>query len=336
LRPLVSLIGTTEDDLLKLDEILVEKVPATEVLKAIGVLFALKLIQSTTAISTSDTSFRHSEPRIPIEADLYHVLYALPSITRVSKALGGSENRSGLQPTDDVVFVLKDMMGDSQVHNAVQMTESERDGYDTETSLDENDEREGVSKTVFDVLLPTTYEARPALVNIGLSTKAEMEKARGIWGRLKSSETAKDGMGLSRADLMRNLVRQRLELPLRASKEDGVDSASQSLTMDEFKIDKRGHSKDSFPVTVPPGDQAEQNLQECRDEVAQQEEVYQASKKQRFNNVDMTSLLPTSVDGTSRAESFTTPIEPADLQSILAAARGKVVQAMRKHMRGSE
>lgn len=325
LRPFLPLLSISKTGSNHISDALLAKVPTEEIVKATGILFALKLMQSTT-LATLEKPSEEAALCIPIEADLFHVVTWLPSIVQKTKALGEWNDWKTLHPIDDVVYILKDMMGvpKDQVAN----------GYNGDISLEEREKAAPGSGTgVFEVLIPTTYEARPALINNCLSTKGEVEKKEGKWGGLRISEAAPSGIGMSRADLMRNLVRQRLELPLRGEKVEGSSPASghSTLSMDPFKSERRGRAKEDLPVIAPPGKQAEDALQECRDDLVQQREAYEAAKKQHLDGVDFASLLPTLQDSTMQSA---TSFGSIDLPAILAEARGKVVHEMRKSMTG--
>jgi hypothetical protein len=322
LRPLLPLLSISTDGTIRLNDTSLHKVPTVEVLKGMGVLFALKLIQSTTSVNV-DISSRRTALRIPIEVDLYYVLALLPLIAQKSKALGDWIESQRLQPIDDVVFILKDMKGELDMEK--------KDGDNSDTSSEESEDATQEKRSgVFEMLVPTTYDARGALINNCLSTKGEIEKKEGTWGRLRTSEAAQDGIGMSRADLMRNLVRQRLDLPLRSGEKE-VTSTANGLVMNPFKIERRGRSKDDVPVMIPPSMKAEDDLQECRDDVVQQRETYEGAKRQRVDGVEFASLLPSLINSTTQTA---TSVGPADLQPILAVARENVVHAMRKSMAG--
>lgn len=116
-----------------------------------------------------------------------------------SKALGIFEGLTKVQPSDDVVYVLHDLFGSCE-------------------NLTSETGKEGV----FQVLAPVEAGIRTPLARNRLSTKGEVERNSEMWGYLNSntnetySEAESGGTRtpLNRSELLYNLIRHRLGLPL--------------------------------------------------------------------------------------------------------------------------
>lgn len=258
--------------------------------------------------------------------------------------------KNAVQPVDDVVYILNELTGDAALQEqlaAVHFVNGGKLG-------DESNDGERVipqeqSGSAFELLAPTGYEARPALIFTQLSTKSQSDRRKRVWGHLRASETAEEGVntfGLSRADLIRNLLKERLELPMRATLKDlepdaEVERASDvhgeehhHLVLEPCKINNRGRAKSKTAVTLPPGRGAEDTLQKCLDEVAEESEVYEKSKRQCLGgSTPWAALMPTERDAKPVHLSLSSTQSPS-LQDILGTARGRVVASLRSSLAG--
>lgn len=262
-------------------------------------------------------------------ADIYHVLLALPVLAESSLAQPEGRFAPGLQPMDDVVFLLRDMSGDATTSG-----EATSDEELSEASSDGEGQaprpRAG-RESVFEVLPPTAYGARPAMVSNVLSTRAERERRGGIWGQVRSTGEEGNTSGMSRAELMHNMLRERLKLPVcdpsgapYMDSAANVSSTSQGmrpdLVMEPAKVEKRGQTKGRERIALPPSREAEEALQECLGRVAACKHRYDGSKKQRLGDA---SLLPTQYDTQGQTA------YPSTTKGILALARQRAVRAIR-------
>jgi hypothetical protein len=136
-------------------------------------LFCLYGFQSTTILTSRDSNpHRESRPRVALEADLFKALLKLPLLVK-DQAL-----------VDEVTFTLRTMLGETR----------------------------GGGESVFDIMLPSHYQARPPLVDNTFSSKGDLERKRKPAGRLIDDETGAI-VSLSKAELGLAMVRQALDMP---------------------------------------------------------------------------------------------------------------------------
>lgn len=195
-----------------------------------GVLFALNVLQATSILGSNDRWTPRCSGRVPIEAgeygrgfrwkgglwakslivylfvliDIYRGLLKLPKLARCGLQ---SKDRSqdGLLPEDDVVFVLRSMLGEKAGDNPSGNTPR--------------------SDGVFDIMSPTLFSARSPIVTNSFTTRAEKDRSERLYGKLREDQSqarSQNGLGearefsLTRAELVHSLLRERLDLPQHA------------------------------------------------------------------------------------------------------------------------
>ena len=231
---------------------------------------------------------------------------------------------------DDVVFLLRDMMSGDATTSGEATSDEELSEASGDGEGQDPGPRPGRT-SVFEVLPPTEEGARPAMVSNILSTRAERERRGRIWGQVRSTGEEGKTSGMSRAELMHNLLRERLKLPVcdpsgapYMDSAGNVSSSSQSmcqdLVMEPAKVEKRGQTKGRERIALPPSRKAEEALQECLGRVAACKHRYDGSKKQRLGDA---GLLPTHHDTQGQTA------YPSTTKGILALARQRAVQAIR-------
>lgn len=333
LRILLPLLGAAEGQKIKVDADQAFTLSSEDTLNACGVVFALRLLQSTTCFTLSDTDFEHHSGRIPIEADLYHVLLAIPSIVRASQKMIEWDNGHGFQPIDEVIYLIKEMTGEiASFYDAANGNIKSS----SEIALDsDEDTTPSRPSSVFDVLAPTSYEARPAPIGNHISTIADVERRKRTWGEL-NREIHQEGaatsttIGMSRADLMRNILRQKLQLPLKSHLES-EGTQNENLSMKATRHGKRSKAIDGLFASLPQDEDAEQILQDSLEKVTKQQDRYESNKKQctfgiHFASMQSAESSPSKMEGAPLAKGSD------ESSSIFAEAKREVFQTIRTSM----
>ena len=233
-----------------------------------------------------------------LPVDLFHILINLPILLVEGEVFPSTPSEDGLQPLDDVIFVLRELTGAN-----VTLAESSVDVQDDLTARSDSAARDNI----FDLLAPTTYNARPATVNNRVATKADMERRRELWGSLDSFDSqGTRSVPLSRADLMRHILKQKM------GKDEG-----QSLRTTQGRDEALNKEKRSAERAL--GERKGQDLLLHQLEfAARKRRAYEDSKAQFLSPSD-TPLL--SVGGAADGAARPLPTDSSDLTKILASAK---------------
>ncbi|PWN31669.1 uncharacterized protein FA14DRAFT_91991 [Meira miltonrushii] len=157
-------------------------------LRACGSVFAMYLLQSTSII---EERYRHTPGngvRLPLEADLLMVLNKLPDLA--GAILQEPIDQDGLRPIDDLIFVIRELQAPSDLGC-----------------------HESVHGSSVDVLLPTQYKARPALISTTFTTRSEVDREGGEYGSIRDLEN-NSTHALNRIEMAHALVRKAIGMPL--------------------------------------------------------------------------------------------------------------------------
>lgn len=182
-------------------------------LRACGGVFAMYLLQSTAII---EERYRHTpgyRVRLPLEADLLLFLNNLPHLS--STFLQHPIDQDGLRPIDDLIFVLRELQAPSNLGA-----------------------HESIHGSSVDVLLPTQYQTRPAIISTKFTTRSEVDREEGEYGSIRDLEK-NTTHSLSRIEMAHTLVRKAIGMPLLSMKpSDNDDDESSKVNRDRYLVHK--------------------------------------------------------------------------------------------------
>lgn len=167
-------------------------------LRACGCVFAMYLLQSTSILEERHRHMPGYGVRLPLEADLLLILNKLPYLA--STFLHEPIDQDGLRPMDDLIFVIRELQAPSDLGC-----------------------RESTHDSSIDILLPTHYKARPALISTNFTTRSEVDREEGEYGSIRDLEN-NSTHSLNRIEMAHTLVRKAVGMPLlsrKSSDEEG-------------------------------------------------------------------------------------------------------------------